>query len=110
MDSFGSWYNATVISINDDKNDEKDSNADSHVKRKEINVTLKVYNKDGNKIDEETQKKYFGFADYNETFCVYSAEIAPYCSVAKEFNYDSSKSQFDYIDDYNDMVFREWNN
>ena len=68
---------------------------------------MKVYHEFGNKTDE--QGKYFGFSDYSESFCAFSAELAPYCSVAKEFNYDSSKSQFDYIDDYNDMAFTEIN-
>ena len=42
---------------------------------------MKVYHENGNKSDEKG--KYFGFSDYKEKYDAFSAEISPYCSVAK---------------------------
>ena len=53
---------------------------------------MKVYNEAGGKVDEGG--RFFGFNDYKEKYDAFSPEIAPYCSVAKEFYYESSKLQF----------------
>lgn len=47
--------------------------------------------------------RFFGFTDYKEKYDAFSAEVAPYCSVAKEFYYDCMKSQTDFVDDANDF-------
>ena len=62
-----------------------------------------MYNPHGNKID--TDGRFFGFMDYTETYPWTSPKLQPFCSVAKEFCYDSSKSSSDWVDDYNDDVF-----
>ena len=68
---------------------------------------MKVYNEAGGKVDEGG--RFFGFNDYKEKYDAFSPEIAPYCSVAKEFYYQSSKLQFQTVDDQNDMEFHEHN-
>ena len=70
-----------------------------------IEVTLKVYNENGSKVDDTG--KYYGFSEYTESYDAFSPDIASYCSIAKQFCYDSSKSQYEYVDDFNDMEFTE---
>lgn len=41
-------------------------------------------------------------SDYDETLDVTSHKLQPYCQVAREFVYESSKSNYDSVDDIND--------
>lgn len=94
-DSFGAWYNATVVKIIGENENTK------------VKVYFKVYHENGNKMD--TEGRYYGFSDYPEVYELTSPRLQPYCSIAKEFSYESSKASTDYVDDFNDLEVQEIN-
>lgn len=93
-DSFGSWYNGTVLEVIP-KDDDK----------KNIKVTLKVYHENGNK--EDSTGTYYGFSEYEEVLDFTSPKLAPFGTVAKEYCYESSKAvaSYDSVEDINDYEF-----
>lgn len=70
QDSFGTWYNGTVLEI-----------IEKEEGKKSAKVTLKVYDEMGNKSDENGS--YFGFSEYEEILDITSPKLAPFTTVAK---------------------------
>ena len=91
-DSFGSWYNGTVLKVMQDEEG-----------RKRVKIAQKVYNESGPRSDDKGN--FYGMSDYDETLDVPSHKLQPYCTVAKEFVYESSKTSYDTVDDINDYEF-----
>lgn len=95
-DSFGSWYNGTVIQVIEEEEG-----------KKRVKISQKVYHETGPRSDDHGN--YYGMTDYDETLDVTSHKLQPYCTVAKEFVFESSKTSYDHVDDSNDYEFMEIN-
>lgn len=99
QEMYGNWYNATIVEV-----------IEKQDKKKKINVVFRVQHPEGNKVDENGVT-YYGSLNNDEVleFDVTSPKIAPFCTVAKQYAYESTKTAYDTVEDYNDYEYSEVN-
>ncbi|EAS02785.2 ubiquitin carboxy-terminal hydrolase (macronuclear) [Tetrahymena thermophila SB210] len=100
VDSYNIWRNATILEI-------KEVEVNNGTIVKSVLVGLRIYREDGNRLDEQNGKSYFGYdKQLDEWVSPHSGRLQRFNRLArKQVQQQTLKNYLDYTDDANDIIF-----